>query len=42
MALVTLSLANKVLKVRQTNNKPLTDIENNLFKVGSPNEYLLD
>ena len=35
-------LANEVLEVGQTSNKPLADVEKHLLKVGSPSEYLLD
>ena len=35
-------LANEVLEEGQTSNKPLADVEKDLLKVGSPNEYLLD
>ena len=34
-------LANEVLEVGQTSNKPLADVGKDLLKVGSPNEYLL-
>ena len=35
-------LANEVLEIGQTNNKPLADVEKHLLKVGSPSEYILD
>ena len=35
-------LANEVLEVGQTSNKPLADVEKDLLKVGSSSEYLLD
>ena len=35
-------LANEVLEVGQTSNKPLADVEKDLLKVGSLSEYLLD
>ena len=35
-------LANEVLEVGQTSNKPLADVEKDLLKAGSLSEYLLD
>ena len=35
-------LANEVLEVGQTSNKPFADVEKHLLKVGSPSEYILD
>ena len=35
-------LANEVLEIGQTSNKPLADVEKDLLKVGSLSEYLLD
>ena len=35
-------LANEILEVGQTSNKPLADVGKDLLKVGSPSEYLLN
>ena len=35
-------LANEVLEIGQTSNKPLADVEKDLLKIGLPSEYLLD